>query len=116
MLLLHKLPLVAGEPQQRYILLEEHQLLEVSVGQNGPLRPEDVTGCGEHPLHGSRAREGSVVLLPMLLGEEGPGEGFPSGLPVHDAGPQHLVHILSDHFLVSTKQLFVISISYLVKF
>ena len=30
----------------------------------------------------------------MLLGEEGPGEGFSSGLLVQDAGSQHLVHIM----------------------
>ena len=64
-----------------------------------PRRPEDVAGCREHPLHGSGARDGGAILdeqvfplLPMLHGEEGPGEGFPSGLPVQDAGPQH--HIM----------------------
>ena len=48
-----------------------HQLLEVGAGQGGPLRPEDVSGCGEHHLHGSGAKEGGVVLdeqvYPRLL-------------------------------------------------
>ena len=97
--------------------------MEVGAGQGSPLWPEVVTGCGEHPLCGSEAREVGVVLnekvytlLSMLLGEEGPGEGFPSGPPVQDAGLQHLVHILADHFLVGAKQLPVIDISYLVNF
>ena len=60
---------VAGEPQQGHIPLE-HQLLKVSARQGCPLRPEDVASCGEHaPIY---------PLLPMLLGEEGPGEGFQS--------------------------------------
>lgn len=62
--------------KQGHVLFEEHQLFEVGTGT---LRPEDVIGYGQHPLHGRGAREGDVVLyelvyphLPVLLWEEGP--------------------------------------------
>ena len=63
LLLLPKLPLVAGVPQQGHVPLEEHQLFEVGAGQGGPFWPQNVTGCREYPLHGSGAREGVLYLM-----------------------------------------------------
>ena len=75
LLLLPILPLVAGEPQQGHILLEDQH------------RPEEVAGCGEHLLHGSGAWEEGVVLdeqvyplFPIYAPRgRGPRRGLPAG-------------------------------------
>ena len=68
-------------PKVPEVSLQEYQVLEPVASQGAPLSPEYITTSREHPLHGGRARQWSVVAdeqvyprLPVHRGEVGPGQ------------------------------------------